>query len=104
VVAADPEFVLVTVCGYDVERTISEISKLTEREGWMDLRAVRTGQVYVLDGRSYYSRSGPRLVTGLEIMASILHPKLFPEYRIPDHAAYSLSDEKYVTDRGVGLR
>jgi len=39
------------------------------REGWKDLPAVRNDRVYVVDASAYTSRSGPRLVTGLEIMA-----------------------------------
>lgn len=98
VVAADPDVIFVTICGYHVERTLSEFSRLTRREGWDGLMAVRSGRVYVLDSSSYYSRSGPRLVTGLEIMASLLHPDLFPEYSFPEHAAYSISAMKYVTN------
>jgi iron complex transport system substrate-binding protein len=99
VVASDPEVIFVTVCGYKVGRTLSEISILTERRGgWNDLRAVRNGRVYVLDSPSYYSRSGPRLVDGLEIMASLLHPDLFPDYDIPEDAAYCLATAKYVTN------
>ncbi|MBI3859811.1 MAG: cobalamin-binding protein [Thaumarchaeota archaeon] len=97
VVAADPEVIFVTVCGYSVERTLGEISALTEKKGWSKLRAVRNGNVFVLDSPSYYSRSGPRLVDGLEIMASLLHPELFPDYRVAAGAAYSLATGKYLT-------
>ena len=98
VVSADPEVIFVTVCGYNVGRTLSEISTLTERKEWKDLQAVRSGRVYVLDSPSYYSRSGPRLVDGLEIMASLLHPEFFPEYSIPDGTAYSVAAGKYITN------
>ncbi len=98
VVSADPEVIFITVCGYNVGRTLSEISTLTERKEWKDLQAVRSGRVYVLDSPSYYSRSGPRLVDGLEIMASLLHPEFFPEYSIPDGAAYSVVAGKYMTN------
>ncbi len=97
VIAADPEVIFVTVCGYGVERTLAEISALTEKKEWSELRAVRNGNVFVLDSPSYYSRSGPRLVDGLEIMASLLHPELFPDYRIPAGAAYSVATGKYLT-------
>lgn len=42
--------------------------------GWQDIPAVRTGRVYSLDANSYFSRPGPRLVTGVEILAKLLHP------------------------------
>lgn len=97
VVAADPEVIFVTICGYKIDRTLSEISSLTRRPRWDSLRAVKGGHVFVLDSPSYYSRSGPRLVTGLEIMAALLHPELFPEYTFPEYSAYSFSAKEYIT-------
>jgi hypothetical protein len=44
--------------------------------GWHDIPAVRNGQVYALEANSYFSRPGPRLVTGLEILAKVLHPQI----------------------------
>ncbi|MGI0091780.1 MAG: cobalamin-binding protein [Nitrososphaerales archaeon] len=96
VMELDPEVIFVTVCGYDVRRTLGEIGTLTERTGWNKLRAVRSGRVYLLDSTSYYSRSGPRLVDGLEIMAFILHPNLFPDYKTPKASVYSLFGRKFI--------
>jgi iron complex transport system substrate-binding protein len=96
VLEENPEVIFVTVCGYDIERTLAEISLLTKRDRWNSLQAVKAGKVFVLDGQSYYSRSGPRLVDGLEIMAFLLHPELFSDYKLPDRAAYSLFKERYV--------
>jgi iron complex transport system substrate-binding protein len=47
---------------------------LTDRPDWLDLRAARTGQVYLIDGNLYMNRPGPRVVDSLEIVATILHP------------------------------
>lgn len=96
VVVADPDALLITVCGYNVKRTLGEIEALTNRKGWRNLKAVREGNIYVLDGNSYYSRSGPRLVDGLEIMAYILHHESFSDYKIPANSAYSLSAQKFL--------
>lgn len=95
IVKADPDVIFIVICGYNIERTLGEIEILTKSKYWDNLKAVRNDGVYVLDGGSYYSRSGPRLVDGLEIMAYILHPELFPEYCIPKDAAYSLSKGIY---------
>ena len=46
--------------------------------GWRELPAVRKGAVYVVDASSYFSRPGPRLVDGVELLAHILHPDAFP--------------------------
>ena len=72
-----PDVIVVTPCGFDVKRGLQEINLLEEREGWASLPAVQQGQVYVVDASAYFSRSGPRLIDGLEIMAEILHPELF---------------------------
>ena len=45
-------------------------------DGWHDIPAVRNGQVYALEANSYFSRPGPRLMTGLEILAKVLHPRV----------------------------
>ena len=96
VLEKDPEVIFVTVCGYSVERTLAEISTLTSKEGWHSLRAAKAGKVFILDSPSYYSRSGPRLVDGLEIMAFLLHPELFPDYRPPTSSAFSLNERRFI--------
>jgi iron complex transport system substrate-binding protein len=72
--AADPDFIFVMPCGFDVERAVEESRSLREDARWPQLRAVREGRAYALDGNAYFSRPGPRLVDGIELLASILHP------------------------------
>jgi iron complex transport system substrate-binding protein len=74
VVAARPEVLVVMPCGFDVARTRREIHLLTGRPGWADLPAVRHGRVYLTDASAYFNRPGPRIATGVEILAQILHP------------------------------
>ncbi|MER7676977.1 cobalamin-binding protein [Streptomyces sp. NPDC096934] len=71
--AARPDVVLVLPCGFPPDRTLSEAHLLTRLPGWSDLPAVRSGQVWVLDGPSYFNRPGPRVVRGAEILAHVLH-------------------------------
>jgi iron complex transport system substrate-binding protein len=73
-VAQDPDVILVLPCGFDLERTRSEMPALTRRPEWPELRAVQTGCVFLLDGNQYFNRPGPRLVESLEILAELLHP------------------------------
>jgi len=75
IVAAEPDVVVLMPCGFDVPRARQEIHRLTDRPGWEDLPAVRRGRVYLTDASSYFNRPGPRIVTGLEILARILHPE-----------------------------
>jgi iron complex transport system substrate-binding protein len=82
---ADPEVLVVAPCGFDVDRTLETLADLTDRPGWADLRAVREGRVFVVDGNHYVNRPGPRLVDTLEAFAWLLHPDRFdapPEGRV----------------------
>ena len=72
--AADPGFLFLLPCGFDAERALREARVLTDRSDWAALRAVRDGHTYVLDGNAYFSRPGPRVVDGIELLASLLHP------------------------------
>jgi iron complex transport system substrate-binding protein len=74
VVAAQPDVVIVMPCGYDAE--------IAHREAEMhrdQLAAVGAGEVVAVDAASYFSRPGPRIVDGLELLAHILHPELFDQ-------------------------
>jgi iron complex transport system substrate-binding protein len=75
--AADPEVVLVLPCGFDIARSRQDMPVLTGKPGWSELRAVRQGRVYLLDGNAYFNRPGPRLAESLEILAELLHPDTF---------------------------
>jgi iron complex transport system substrate-binding protein len=86
ITAAAPDVVVLTVCGFDVPRTLAELPAVTARPEWRALPAVRAGEVYVTDGSSFFSRSGPRLVDGLEILAAILHPDLRGRFTAPPGA------------------
>lgn len=74
---ADPDAIVVAPCGFRLERTRQDLSGLTGRDGWQELRAVREGRVVLADGHAYFNRPGPRLVESLEILAEVLHPELF---------------------------
>ena len=61
-------------CGYDLARTEAGLRAATLPEEWSRLPAVAAGQVYATDANATFSRPGPRLVYGVEILARILHP------------------------------
>ena len=89
VVASQPEIIIMMQCGFDVKRALEDMPTMTAKDGWSSLPAVKNNRVYVIDAGSYTSRSGPRLVTGLEIMAEMIHPELFSGF-IPESAALRL--------------
>jgi iron complex transport system substrate-binding protein len=74
IIDSRPAFILLMPCGFDVRRTVKESTPLRRLEGWNDLPAVKANNVYALNGSAYFSRPGPRLVNGLEILARIIHP------------------------------
>jgi iron complex transport system substrate-binding protein len=74
IAGAKPDVVIVMPCGYDAE--------IAHREAEMhrdELVRVGAGAVVAVDAAAYFSRPGPRIVDGLELLASILHPELFPQ-------------------------
>ena len=74
----DPDILVLMPCSFGLERTIKEFSTLQVPEAWQHLRAVKSERVYAVEGATYFSRSGPRTVDGLQILAEIIHPELFP--------------------------
>lgn len=81
----DPEIVVLMPCSFGLERTLNEVGAVGGSEAWKHLNAVKRGQVYAVDGATYFSRSGPRTVDGLQILGEIIHPNLFPRTS-PPHA------------------
>tara|TARA_B100000749_G_scaffold39828_1_gene27261 strand:- start:833 stop:1459 length:627 start_codon:yes stop_codon:yes gene_type:complete len=77
VVASQPDVIVFMPCGFEVKRGLEDVPIVAALEGWDSLPAVENNRVYVVDASAYTSRSGPRLITGLEIMAEMMHPELF---------------------------
>lgn len=84
VVDLAPDVLVLMPCGFDIERTLKEMQLLTGLTGWEDLPAVRQHNVFAVNGHAYFNRPGPRLVDGLEILAQILHPEIFPRKAAPE--------------------
>jgi iron complex transport system substrate-binding protein len=72
-----PERIVLIPCGYYKEDTLRALSKVKLPERWNDLPAVQAGEVWAVDATSYFSRPGPRVVDGVEILARIIHPEIF---------------------------
>ena len=70
---ADPEYLIVAPCGFDLARSSNELPHLQALPGWFDLRAVKEGHVTFADGNKYFNRSGITVVDTVEIIATILH-------------------------------
>jgi iron complex transport system substrate-binding protein len=74
VIESEPEILLIAPCGYSAQQGREEYRSMDLPEQWNAMPAVRTGRVYALEANSYFSRPGPRLVTGAEAMAKLFHP------------------------------
>jgi iron complex transport system substrate-binding protein len=72
--AAHPEIAVVMPCGYDAERAAVEAYDHAD-----ELEELGVRRVVAVDAAAYYSRPGPRLIDGLELMAHILHPDRLPD-------------------------
>jgi iron complex transport system substrate-binding protein len=84
IVKLDPEIIVLMPCGFDVSRTMIEYEKLLENEKWRALRAVKLGEIYAVNANEYFSKPGPRTITGLEILAKIINPDTFRDLKIPE--------------------
>jgi iron complex transport system substrate-binding protein len=69
-----PDVMVISCCGFAAQRTREDLPILEAQPGWQELPCVRSGRVHVVDGTSYFSRPGPRLVDSLELLAGYLHP------------------------------
>lgn len=74
----DPEFLILSCCGFSSERTLLDIPKLRSYPGFDKLQCVKNQNVFIIDGNAYLSRPGPRLVDGVELVAHILNPDRHP--------------------------
>jgi iron complex transport system substrate-binding protein len=76
VVEAVPDVLLISPCGYSAEQARDEYRSMSFPEQWDVIPAVQHHRVYALAANSYFSRPGPRLVTGIEALAKVFHPAL----------------------------
>ncbi len=80
-----PEVLIITPCGFNLDKVIEQTPQLFGNPGWSDLPAVHNGRVYAVDANSYFARPGPRVVEGTELLAHLIHPELF-EWQGPQEA------------------
>lgn len=70
-----PEIIVVAPCGYHLAETVKEFRGMRFPAGWDALPAVKNRKVFAVDASSYFSRPGPRLATGVEILGELIHPE-----------------------------
>ena len=78
--ASSPEIIVLMVCGFDLKRTVEEFNLLSESVFWKQYG----GEIYAVDGSAYFSRPGPRIIDGIEILGEIIHPGIFQRTKEPN--------------------
>ena len=79
-----PEIIIVSPCGFDAEKAAGQAKQLLQQPGWAILPAVRNEKVFAVNANAYFARPGPRVVDGVELLAHLIHPELFPWNGPPD--------------------
>lgn len=74
----DPDALLLMPCGYGLDASRADADAHAEHLGEVAPRAIAEGRAWVVDASSYFNRSGPRFVTGVEILGGLLHPNRLP--------------------------
>ena len=77
---ARPEIILLALCGYDIDRARRDYKLLRRFPGFASIPASNSGHVYLVNASAYFARPGPRIVDSMEILAGILHPRVFSEF------------------------
>jgi len=75
VMRANPDVIVIMPCGYDAQKAKEEYRRMVFPVGWEDIRAVRNRRVYAVDASAYFSRPGPRLIDGIEILYALFHQR-----------------------------
>jgi len=91
-VAADPEILLIAQCGYTATQARDEYAAMAFPPEWSDMAAVRNSRVYALNASSYFSRPGPRLITGIETLAGLFH-KACPTFAVASNASLRITNQ-----------
>ncbi len=103
ILASEPEVTVVMPCGFDLNRTLEEYARTRLPDEWNGGVSACPSRVYCVDGSAYFSRPGPRVVDGLEILATILHPERFgdPDPRLARLISRSASRRSTAPSQGT---
>ena len=83
VAALEPDVVVLAPCGFDLDRTLSELVPLDLSAHLLGTSARQESRVFAVDANAMFSRPGPRVVDGVEVLAHLLHPDEYPDSGAP---------------------
>ncbi len=90
---ADPEYLIVAPCGFNLTRAERELAVLERHSWWGELRAVREGKVAFADGNLFFNRSGMTITESAEILAEILHAEKTDEASFRERAWRAVAEK-----------
>jgi iron complex transport system substrate-binding protein len=79
----EPDVVVLAPCGFDLDRTLAETDLDVLRRHLGESPARREGRVFAVDANAYFSRPGPRLVDGVDLLAHLQHPEAYSDPGLP---------------------
>jgi iron complex transport system substrate-binding protein len=83
IIQFNPDKIILMPCGFDIHRTLNEAKTLETNRDWKSLQAVQNDEVYAVNAGAYFSKPGPRTITGLEVLAKIIDPEAFEDIPVP---------------------
>jgi len=83
IIKFDPDKIILMPCGFDIDRTLIEFKQAKISNEWKSLSAVQNNEIFAVDAGAYFSKPSPRTITGLEILAKIIHPDKFMDTIVP---------------------
>jgi iron complex transport system substrate-binding protein len=86
IIEFNPDKIILMPCGFDIDRTLKETKVLDNNDKWKSLQAVQRNEVYAVNANAYFSKPGPRTITGLEILAKIIDPEGFGNIELPSNS------------------
>lgn len=72
---SNADVILVMLCGYDANRNAAEFKATKIPPNWENLPAIHNRRIFAVDANSHFSRPGPRLADGVQLLTHLLHPK-----------------------------
>ena len=86
-VGLDPDVLLVMPCGFELAAARADADACRAPLGAVAPRAIRSGRAYAVDATSHFSRPGPRVADGVELLGALFHPDTFPGAPLEGKAA-----------------
>jgi iron complex transport system substrate-binding protein len=93
IITLNPDKIILMPCGFDIHRTLREAKTLETNNKWKLLQAVQNNEVYAVNAGAYFSKPGPRTITGLEVLAKIINQEGFEDTKVPTDSYCKIINE-----------